>query len=188
MISVEPGYGAGDALESEIEGVFSASGVLSKSPDFEYRAEQQEMAVAVARALEQKSVLVVEAGTGVGKSLAYMIPAIQHALEKGRKAIISTHTINLQEQLMGKDIPLVKKLVGQDFDAILMKDAVGPDNQVFRTDINAFTNAIERHFSDPTKGNPIIDLAGLTNSQRRLVQRRIGKMNHHGKEFSLLAD
>ncbi len=121
MISVEPGYGAGDALENEIEGVFSTSGVLSKSPDFEYRAEQQEMAVAVARALEQKSVLVVEAGTGVGKSLAYMIPAIQHALEKGRKAIISTHTINLQEQLMGKDIPLVKKLVGQDFDAILMK-------------------------------------------------------------------
>ncbi len=121
MISVEPGYGAGNALEKEIEDVFSASGLLSKSPDFEYRGEQQEMAVAVARALEEKSILVVEAGTGVGKSLAYTIPAVKYALEKGRKAIVSTHTINLQEQLMGKDIPLVKKLIGQEFDAVLMK-------------------------------------------------------------------
>ncbi|MGE9267546.1 MAG: ATP-dependent DNA helicase [Verrucomicrobiales bacterium] len=101
--------------------IFSAEGLLSKSPDFEFRAEQQEMAGAVAQALEEEGSLVVEAGTGVGKSLAYLIPAISHALDKDRKALISTHTINLQEQLMLKDIPIVQKLLGRDFTAALLK-------------------------------------------------------------------
>ncbi len=79
---------------------FSATGALSGSPDFEYRPEQQEMAVAVASALEDGESLVVEAGTGVGKSLAYLLPAMRFALETGRKAVFSTHTINLQEQLL----------------------------------------------------------------------------------------
>ena len=61
--------------------------------------------MAVARALEEERHLVVEAGTGVGKSLAYLVPAIFSAIEQKKKAIISTHTINLQEQLLYKDIP-----------------------------------------------------------------------------------
>jgi ATP-dependent DNA helicase DinG len=87
-------------LVTEMEQMFSADGGLSASPDFEYRPEQQQMAVAVAAALDDRHVLCVEAGTGVGKSLAYLLPAAKFALETGRKAIISTHTINLQEQLI----------------------------------------------------------------------------------------
>ncbi|MGC6566718.1 MAG: ATP-dependent DNA helicase [Akkermansiaceae bacterium] len=101
--------------------VFSETGLLSKSPDFEYRAEQQEMAGEVAQALEEERSLVVEAGTGVGKSLAYLIPAVEFALREGKKAVISTHTINLQEQLMGKDLPIVQKLLPEPFDAALLK-------------------------------------------------------------------
>lgn len=101
--------------------VFSETGLLSKSPDFEYRAEQQAMAGEVADALEGGRSLVVEAGTGVGKSLAYLIPAVEFAMREGRKAVISTHTINLQEQLMGKDLPIVRKLLATPFEAALLK-------------------------------------------------------------------
>src|SRR5262249_43003834 len=80
-----------------------------------------EMAAAVAQALEEERHLVVEAGTGVGKSLGYLIPAALFAVERKKKAIISTHTINLQEQLLHKDIPIVKKILPIEFDAALMK-------------------------------------------------------------------
>jgi ATP-dependent DNA helicase DinG len=100
---------------------FSETGVLAGSPDFEYRPEQQEMAAAVGAALAGEGCLVVEAGTGVGKSLAYLLPAMRFALETGRKAIFSTHTINLQEQLLKKDIPLTGKLLGRPFHAALLK-------------------------------------------------------------------
>ena len=101
--------------------VFSETGLLSKSPDFEYRAEQQQMAGEVAEALEGERSLVVEAGTGVGKSLAYLIPAVEYAIREGKKAVISTHTINLQEQLIGKDLPIVRKLLAEPFEAALLK-------------------------------------------------------------------
>ena len=101
--------------------VFSETGLLSKSPDFEYRAEQQQMAGEVADALDGERCLVVEAGTGVGKSLAYLIPAVEYAIREGKKAVISTHTINLQEQLMGKDLPIVQRLLQQPFEAALLK-------------------------------------------------------------------
>ena len=67
------------------------------------------MAIAVASALEEERHLVIEAGTGVGKSLAYLVPAVLYALEQTKKAIISTYTISLQEQLLYKDIPILKK-------------------------------------------------------------------------------
>ncbi len=121
MISVsEEGLG-GAWLAEEMQSVFSAEGRLSSSSDFEYRPEQQQMAVAVAEALAGESCGAVEAGTGVGKSLAYLLPAVRYAIETGRKAIISTHTINLQEQLVRKDLPLVKNLVPGDWDAVLLK-------------------------------------------------------------------
>ncbi len=106
--------------------MFSEAGLLSRSEDFEFRGEQQEMAARVAAALERDRCLVVEAGTGVGKSLAYLLPAALHALERGRKAVISTHTINLQEQLIHKDIPIVQSILGggraePPFKAVLLK-------------------------------------------------------------------
>ena len=104
-----------------VHGMFGKEGLLSGAIGFEYRPQQQDMATAVARALEGKHHLVVEAGTGVGKSLAYLIPAVLYALDHRRKAIISTHTINLQEQLLHKDIPIVQKLLRRPFDAALLK-------------------------------------------------------------------
>jgi len=79
------------------------------------------MAAAIAKALEEERHLVVEAGTGVGKSLAYLAPAILWAIEEHKKAIVSTHTINLQEQLLYKDIPILKKILPVEFNAALMK-------------------------------------------------------------------
>src|SRR5213079_835884 len=101
--------------------IFSENGRLSKAKNFEFRPQQQEMAAAVARALEEERHLVVEAGTGVGKSLAYLAPAILFAIEQHKKAIVSTHMINLQEQLLYKDIPILKKILPVEFEAALMK-------------------------------------------------------------------
>jgi ATP-dependent DNA helicase DinG len=120
MISLSDGQpvpGFSDAVRT----AFSAKGILAKSRDFEYRPQQQELAVAVAEALMMASPLVAEAGTGVGKSLAYLLPAARFALETGRKGIISTHTINLQEQLVRKDIPIVRKVLGEELPAVLLK-------------------------------------------------------------------
>jgi len=101
--------------------MFGKNGLLSGAKSFEFRAEQQRMASAVAEALAENHHLVVEAGTGVGKSLAYLVPAVLYALRGKRKAIISTHTINLQEQLLNKDIPIVRGLLNQPFEAALLK-------------------------------------------------------------------
>src|SRR5438067_6116756 len=119
MIALKDSLGT-DFVE-RIRTIFSKSGRLSKAKNFEFRPQQQEMAAAVARALEEDRHLVVEAGTGVGKSLAYLAPAILFALEQHKKAIISTHTINLQEQLLHKDIPILKKTLPVEFEAALMK-------------------------------------------------------------------
>ena len=119
MIALKESFGS--EFVEEVRTIFSETGCLSKSKNFEFRPQQQEMAVAVARALEEERHLVVEAGTGVGKSLAYLVPAMLHALEQNKKAIVSTHTINLQEQLLHKDIPILKKILPVEFEAALMK-------------------------------------------------------------------
>src|SRR5438477_10367024 len=111
----------GSEFVQRVHVFFSENGPLSKAKNFEFRPEQQEMAAAVAKALEEERHLVIEAGTGVGKSLAYLAPAILFALERHKKAIVSTHTINLQEQLLHKDIPILKKMLPVEFDAALMK-------------------------------------------------------------------
>ena len=72
--------GAGTDLVRQVEQIFSPTGILSRSKNFEFRPQQQEMAIAVARALENGEHLAVEAGTGVGKSLAYLVPAILFAV------------------------------------------------------------------------------------------------------------
>src|SRR5437763_188163 len=104
-----------------VHAFFSENGPLSKAKNFEFRPQQQEMAARVAQALEEERHLVIEAGTGVGKSLVYLAPAILFALERHKKAIVSTHTINLQEQLLHEDIPILKKMLPVEFDAALMK-------------------------------------------------------------------
>ena len=119
MIALKDSLGT-DFVE-RVGAIFSKDGLLSKAKNFEFRPEQREMAVAVAKTLEEERHLVVEAGTGVGKSLAYLVPAILFALEQHKKAIVSTHTINLQEQLVHKDIPILKKILPVEFEAALLK-------------------------------------------------------------------
>ena len=80
-------------------------------PEFEARPEQAAMAAAVAEAISDSQQLIVEAGTGIGKSLAYLLPAACHALRNDARVVISTATINLQEQLVTKDIPAVQQLL-----------------------------------------------------------------------------
>ncbi|PZR72534.1 MAG: ATP-dependent helicase [Chthoniobacterales bacterium] len=111
----------GSTFVEQTETIFSAGGLLAKARNFEMRPQQQAMAGAIARALEEERHLVVEAGTGVGKSLAYLAPSVLFALEQKKKAIVSTHTINLQEQLLYKDIPILKKVLPVEFEAALMK-------------------------------------------------------------------
>jgi ATP-dependent DNA helicase DinG len=100
---------------------FSDGGKLGKAKGYESRPGQAKMAERVAEIIEDRKHLVVEAGTGTGKSLAYLVPAAFAAEELGKKAIISTYTIHLQEQLFGKDVPIVQSLVPFEFSAALLK-------------------------------------------------------------------
>lgn len=111
----------GPGLVSQVEEIFSERGLLSRAKNFEYRPQQQQMAVAVARALENGEHLAVEAGTGVGKSLAYLIPAILYAVAQNKKAVVCTHTINLQEQLIEKDLPMLSQILPVKFAFTMLK-------------------------------------------------------------------
>ncbi len=112
---------SGTSFVERVHAFFTPEGELGRVKNFEFREEQQRMAVAVADALENGRHLVVEAGTGVGKSLAYLVPSVLWALEQKKKAVISTCTINLQEQLVCKDLPVLQKILDQEFDVVLWK-------------------------------------------------------------------
>ena len=121
MISIIEPQPAGADLVTQVEHIFSATGVLAQAKNFEYRPQQQQMAVAVARALANREHLAVEAGTGVGKSLAYLIPAVLFAVANAKKAVVSTHTINLQEQLTEKDLPMLERILPVKFEFTMLK-------------------------------------------------------------------
>ena len=108
----------------EVAEIFSKNGRLAQSDStFEFRHPQTEMALSVAEAVNSSSVLVSEAGTGTGKSFAYLVPALQYVSKnKGKRVVISTSTIALQEQLFNKDIPaLFKKLDIDDVGTVVLK-------------------------------------------------------------------
>jgi len=88
---------------------------------YEVRPQQVQMAATVQAALREKHHLMVEAGTGVGKSFAYLLPAIDFAVRNKKRVVISTHTIALQEQLIEKDIPLLQAIYPDEFTAVLVK-------------------------------------------------------------------
>ncbi len=111
-----------DVKQVDVESIFEPGGLLAEHlPAFESRPQQVSMARAVADAFEDEEHVVVEAGTGVGKSLAYLIPAIATALSKERRVVVSTHTIALQEQLLEKDIPLLREAWPEEFSVALLK-------------------------------------------------------------------
>jgi ATP-dependent DNA helicase DinG len=116
-----------------MEKIFGLSGLLArKLNSYEYRPEQKQMAEAVNRAFTQERFLIVEAGTGTGKTLAYLIPA---ALS-GKRVIISTGTKTLQEQLFFRDVPFIQKELGFPFKACFMK---GRNNYLCRRRFRLFS-------------------------------------------------
>lgn len=110
------------AADSLIEKVFGEGGLVARFHDnYEFREGQVRMAEQVESALRERRHLIVEAGTGTGKTLAYLVPAIAAAITQKKRIIISTGTKNLQEQLMEKDIPFLQKVLPRKFTAEYMK-------------------------------------------------------------------
>ena len=106
----------------EIERWYAADGVLAAHlKEYEHRKSRPGWRFAVAEAFNGDRVAVIEAGTGTGKSLAYLLPAVLWAVRNKERVVISTNTINLQEQLTKKDIPFLQKYSGQQFRAVLVK-------------------------------------------------------------------
>ncbi|ABO50268.1 DNA polymerase III, epsilon subunit [Desulforamulus reducens MI-1] len=102
--------------------VLGPEGILATTlPRFRYRSQQCDMMEQVTKGLNGDKTVLVEAGTGTGKSLAYLVPAIAWAKQNHERVLISTHTINLQEQLWNKDIPLLAKLPEYEFKSAIMK-------------------------------------------------------------------
>jgi len=107
---------------SDIRRIFSPGGLIAQSfASFECRPQQVEMAGAVHQAFLDSRHLAVEAGTGVGKSFAYLVPAIELVHQRGGKALVSTFTITLQEQLINKDLPFLAGCLPHGFTAVLAK-------------------------------------------------------------------
>jgi ATP-dependent DNA helicase DinG len=96
-------------------------GIASHLEGYEYRPQQLQMLDAVAAAFNDETTLTVEAGTGTGKSLAYLLPAIQWSVRNRERVVVSTHTINLQEQLIKKDLPFLAQQAGCGCTAALVK-------------------------------------------------------------------
>ncbi len=108
--------------EEELAGHLAPGGSLSRLyPLYEERKSQIAMLRLVCRSFNGDELCAAEAGTGVGKSLAYLLPAVAWAIQNDERVIVSTNTINLQQQLMDKDIPLVKRILGTDLKVVLVK-------------------------------------------------------------------
>ena len=109
-------------IKIDIDEYFGENGVIHKNfGKFEVRREQYEMAKSIENSMNENKKLIVEAGTGTGKTIAYLLPTLLYAIENNLKVIVSTNTINLQEQLVNKDIPLLKKIINEDFNYQIVK-------------------------------------------------------------------
>jgi DNA polymerase-3 subunit epsilon/ATP-dependent DNA helicase DinG len=105
-----------------ISGMLDAGGLFaSRFANFEHRPQQVEMAWAVANTLNKGHHLMVEAGTGTGKSIAYLVPAVDWATRNSERVVISTNTINLQDQLINKDLPDLLAILPMEFQAVVLK-------------------------------------------------------------------
>ena len=106
----------------QVADLLGRDGTISRElPDYEDRPEQLRMAFSVAEAFNKGKLAVVEAGTGTGKSLAYLVPALLWARANQERVVVSTRTINLQEQLIRKDLPFLQRSTGIEFYAVLVK-------------------------------------------------------------------
>ena len=121
---------------------FSPTGLLSKSSlHFEHRPGQMQMAEAVESALNDKRHLIVEAGTGTGKTLAYLLPALRFARERNQRVIVSTGTKNLQEQLFFKDVPFLESILSEKFGPLKVCYMKGRANYLCRQKLYALRDS-----------------------------------------------
>ena len=88
---------------------------------FEKREGQEKMAQLIQNCIDENKSCLVEAGTGIGKTLAYLLPAILYSKKNEKRVVISTNTINLQEQIIDKDLPLLEKIIGEKINYRLVK-------------------------------------------------------------------
>lgn len=123
-VVVEPPDEAGtepidlDSLEAEL----APGGPVARAhPGYEDRVQQRAFARLIAERYNRGGIAIAEAGTGTGKSVAYLLPAIRWALKNGERTVVSTNTINLQEQLVGKDLPFLRRALGESFRYALVK-------------------------------------------------------------------
>ena len=111
-----------ETVTETVESVFGADGSLANViTGYESRPQQIEMADQIAKSFDENRHLIVEAGTGIGKSLAYLVPAILWTAQNQQRVVVSTNTLNLQDQILSNDIPLLKKALATPFDAVVLK-------------------------------------------------------------------
>lgn len=122
VITVKKVRGCERLNSDELSTQFQPGGNFSRClSQYEYRKPQVEMLKSVVDAFNADKIAVIEAGTGTGKSLAYLVPAVFWSMKNQERVVLSTHTINLQEQLIEKDIPILKKCCGLNFKSVLVK-------------------------------------------------------------------
>ena len=140
--------------------ILEPGGPVSKTlSGYEERSQQLKMIDTVSLAFNQKKIAVIEAGTGTGKTMAYLLPAIHWAVQNKDRVVVSTNTINLQEQLIKKDIPLLKKVLNFQFDAVLVK---GRSNYVCMRKVDE----VETDFATLAEEEEIEELKTLINWAR----------------------
>ena len=145
---------------------FKANGSLenycqSNELSYDFRIEQQKMARSVVDAIQLQYHLAVEAGTGVGKSFAYLVPAILTSIERNTRTIISTYTITLQEQLLYKDVPRIQNILGTELKTVIVK---GRSNYLCLLRLQRARNNID--LFDQEKSHQLEELAKSANDHR----------------------
>jgi len=138
-----------------VETTFVSEGALPAIlPGYEPREQQVAMARAVARAQNEGRIQIVEAGTGTGKSLAYLLPSAMRALANGERVAVSTRTIHLQQQLLRKDAPIARKLFGEDLFVSLLK---GRGNYLCKRKLEHRLNSLDGS-EEPTERQALLQI------------------------------
>jgi ATP-dependent DNA helicase DinG len=144
--------------ESKIEELLRPGGAISRHlKGYEERGQQIDMVSAVCQAFNQNKVATIEAGTGTGKTMAYLLPAIYWSLKNKERVVISTNTINLQEQLVHKDIPLLQKALNEKFDAVLVK---GRSNYACLRKVDDVASELNLHADEDAERDELKQLIG----------------------------
>jgi ATP-dependent DNA helicase DinG len=154
---------------TQIEDIFEKGGKLSKTfPNYEIREGQIEMVKLISQAYERDSIAIIEAGTGIGKSYAYLVPAIYNSIENGdERTVISTATINLQDQLFKKDIPTILKMLDLECNVAL---AIGRGNYLC---LRRFSDEVAKSpafLSDPDSKESLFKKWGATTETGLLTE------------------